>query len=448
MSVSRAAAMTLTAVTSTVAAAGGIWYWLSLSPPQTLRLRLPSEPSHSARRAPSAHAPVDIEGTFQAFEETAKRVAGTWPRFRGSTSDNIVTQPGTLSEEWPESGPPVLWSVALGDGYAAPAVANSRVYVLDYDEDEKRDALRCFSLATGQELWRRSYAVQIKRNHGMSRTIPAVTDRHVVTVGPKCHVLCVDAITGAFRWGLDLVADHGTDVPLWYTGQCPIIDEGEAIIAPGGESLLMGVDCESGQVAWRTPNPDAWGMSHASVIPTTLFGTRMFVYCALGGIVAVSADTESRGQVLWKTTEWKHSVVAPSPVFLPDGRMLVTAGYGVGSRMFQIHKSAETWSVETLDTWPRTHFACEQQTPIFQSGRLFTIMPNDAGPLNRQLVCMNPDGEHLWSSGKGWRFGLGPFMIAGDRILILSDDGALTMADATTDGFSPIATADILDGRE
>jgi len=38
----------------------------------------------------------------------------------------------------------------------------------------------------------------------MSRTIPAVTENYVVTIGPKCHVMCVDAESGEFKWAIDL----------------------------------------------------------------------------------------------------------------------------------------------------------------------------------------------------------------------------------------------------
>ena len=36
----------------------------------------------------------------------------------------------------------------------SPAVFASRVYLLDYDEAKRSDALRCFALADGKELWR------------------------------------------------------------------------------------------------------------------------------------------------------------------------------------------------------------------------------------------------------------------------------------------------------
>ena len=189
----------------------------------------------------------------------------------GPGYDNICTQGVALADTWPEAGPPVLWSVELGEGHAAAAILNGRVYVLDHIEQESADALRCFSLADGAEIWRRSYRVRVKRNHGLSRTVPAVTPEYAVTIGPRCHVMCVDSESGDFLWGIDMVRDYGAKTPGWYTGQCPIIEEGLAILAPCGTNvLMMAVDCASGEVAWTTPNPRGWDMSHSSIRPMTI----------------------------------------------------------------------------------------------------------------------------------------------------------------------------------
>ena len=93
-------------------------------------------------------------------------------------------------------------------------------------------------------------------------------------------------------------------------------------------------------------------------------------------------------------------------------------------------------------------FACEQHTPLFYKGRLFTVLPNDAGPGRRQLVCMNPEGERFWASGKTERFGLGPFLIADDKIFVLGDDGTLTVAKASANAWARLARARVLDGRD
>ena len=181
-----------------------------------------------------------------------------------SDFDNINKDTTPLAEKWDTSGPAIIWKTTLGEGYAGAVVHNGRVYVLDYNERKKADALRCFSLSSGKELWRRWYYVELKRNHGYSRTIPAVTDKYVVTIGPRSHVMCTDPVNGNLLWSIDLEKKYGIPgretgriTPDFFSGQCPLIDNDVAIIAPGVKALMIGVDCATGNVLWETPNPDS-----------------------------------------------------------------------------------------------------------------------------------------------------------------------------------------------
>ncbi|MBN2163594.1 MAG: PQQ-binding-like beta-propeller repeat protein [Pontiellaceae bacterium] len=399
-----------------------------------------------AERAVTASPDIDLSGSLQTYDGVASELPGRWPRFRGASFDNMVESDTALADQWPESGPRILWSVALGEGHAAPAVFDGCVYLLDYDEENRADALRCFSLEDGKEIWRRSYPLPAKRNHGLSRTIPAVTEQWTVTMGPRCHVSCVDTGTGRFLWGIDLQKEYGTTEPLWFTGQCPLIDGGRAIIAPGGpDVLMMAVDCADGSVKWTVPNPNGWSMSHSSIMPMTIHGEEMYVYVAVGGITGVSKE----GRRLWEIP-WNASVVAPSPVLLDDNRIFITAGYGAGSLMFRIdRKDDEFTATELSRNGPKEWLASEQQTPIYRDGLLFGIMPKDAGALKQQFVCYDPDsGELVWSSGKETRFGLGPYILANDRFYILDDDGTLSMLAYSRGGYEPLARFRVLDGHD
>ncbi len=422
--------------------------WFSYDPAADLTVNLPGTDGRPATLE-TRDQPIDLRGIFQQFDGVPADIPGAWTRFRGPDFDNICKDGIPLADSWGESGPEILWSVDLGEGHAAPVILNGRVYVLDYDETVRADALRCFSLADGKELWRRFYKVPLKRNHGLSRTIPAVTEKHIVTIGPRCHVVCLDSMTGEFRWGIDLQKEYGTTEPLWYAGQCPLIDGDQVIIAPGGpETLMMAVDCETGSVVWKTPNPNGWNMSHSSIIPMTIAGTRMYVYCALGATVGVAADGERTGELLWEVP-WNTRVVAPSPVHLGDGKILLTAGYGGGNMMVRVERQDGAFSADVLfKQLPKEGLACEQQTPIYHDGLLYAIMPKDAGALRGQFVCYDTDGGLVWSSGQAKRFGLGPFLLADGKFYVLSDDGVLTMLELGRNEYTQLDEARILDGHD
>ena len=418
----------------------------AFAPAPPLPRRVP-DPANRRQRREAVR--VDIAGTFQRFRAAPQSDSAPWPGFRGPRGDNIVRQRVPLARSVPANGFPQLWRRELGEGYAGPAVHDGRVYLLDYDEKTMGDSLRCFDLTSGRELWRRTYQVQVKRNHGRSRTVPAVDGRHVVTIGPKCHVMCVDAQSGAFRWGIDLVRRYGTKVPLWYTGQCPLIDNGTAVLAPAGKNvLIMGVDLATGETVWSTPNPGEHRMSHASVVIMTFAGKRMYVYAAVGGITAVAADGPHTGRVMWQTTAWKHDIIAPSPVQCGPDRFFITSGHGAGSAMFRVRRHDGRFQVEREYVIDKSVFACEQQTPIYYRGRLFGIMPNDAGAAKQQLVSFDPANRVVWRSGKERRFGLGPFILADGRFYILDDRGHLTIAAASPERYRELGHTRILEGKD
>ncbi|MCC5828640.1 MAG: PQQ-like beta-propeller repeat protein [Phycisphaeraceae bacterium] len=387
------------------------------------------------------------------------RDRGQWPGFRGPDGAGWIEPTAELARGWPSDGPRRVWHRDMGEGYAAPAVWDGRVYLIDYDAEAQADALRCLSLDDGREIWRKSYSVRIKRSHGMSRTVPAVADGVVVSIGPRCHVLAVDAITGQLKWFIDMVRQFDTTVPPWYAGQCPLIDDGRVILAPAGPEVLMtAVDLHSGDTLWTTPNPMGWSMTHVSITPMELDGRRMYIYCGSGGVAGVDART---GELLWHTDAWRVPIATiASPVVVGPGLVLFSGGYNAGSMLMRISTDAPQYGehddasdngekprevffkTETVWRLPAEQFGATQQTPIYRDGHLFGIRPDG------QLVCLNLNGQIVWASGPRVRFGIGPLLIAGDLIYLMDDHGRLTIAELSTQAYRPLATARVLDGHE
>jgi len=384
-----------------------------------------------------------LEGTLETFN-----IAGivhpvpsqNWQGFRGDDFDGILDSEIPLARQWPDTGPTKVWDVALGEGYAGPAVYDWRVYMIDYDMEQQADAIRCFSLDDGQELWRYSYPVKIKRNHGMSRTVPAVNGKYLVTIGPKCHVTCLDAQTGEFKWMIDMVREYGTKTPLWYAGQCPLIVDNTVILAPAGKYvLMMAVDLETGEPVWTCPNPQQWEMTHCSILPMRFGNKDMYVYPGSRGIAGVSAED---GTLLWQTDAWYLRTNVPTPVEAGQGRIFLSAGYNKGSMMLQLKQDGENIVPEVLYELPAEEFGSDQQTPIYYQGYIYGVRPD------KQFVCLDPSGEIVWTSGTENTYGLGPYMVVNEMIYVLNDDGVLSLIEATPQAFVPLDTAKVLEGHE
>jgi len=430
--------------------------WLTQPADYTLTLRRPESPPPGKT---GQGVPETVEGKLERFPDVkAPAIRGRWEGFRGPGRENISGDMTELARTWPAGGPKVLWAIKVGEGHAGCAVLDGRIFLHDYDAKRRREVIRCMSLADAKDLWRYGYRMPIKRTHGYSRTVPTVTDEHLVTMGPKCHVTCLDSNTGEFRWDRSLVNDYGTVIPQWYSSQCPVIDDGNAIFAPcgnvteeqddngqilrKGRSVLMtAIRCDTGKVLWEVPNDDGWQMTHSSIAVMELPDyTRLAVYCGSGGVVGVRT---SDGRVLWKTTAWTVDfATVPMPVPVGENRIFLSGGYGSGCMMLEVAKDGDGYAARPL--WRRGPdvFGSAQQTPIFYKSHLFGTRADG------RFVCISARGEGIWESQGTHRFGKdgGPYLIADDLIFAMDDEGVLTLMEATPKAYRQLAQQKILPG--
>jgi outer membrane protein assembly factor BamB len=241
--------------------------------------------------------------------------------------------------------------------------------------------------------------------------------------------------------------------PDFYVGQCPLIDNDIAIIAPGAKALMIGVNCATGKVVWQTPNPDSLRMSHTSIIPMTILGKKMYVYSALGGVCGVSAEGDDIGKVLWKNLDWSPNIVVSSPIFLGNNEIVVFGSYGSGAARLKITRNDSGYSTSLSEQHKSADgISCEQQTPILSGEYLWDVLPENAGALKKQLVCYHKSDilKPVWSSGKENRFGkgLGPYIISRNMLYLLDDEGTLYMYRLETGKAALVSSHKILDAIE
>lgn len=216
---------------------------------------------------------------------------------------------------------------------------------------------------------------------------------------------------------------------------------------------MIGVDCNTGKVVWNTPNPDSLRMSHCSIMPMVLFGKKMYVYNAVGGVVGISAEGEDRGRLLWKTLDWNPATVAASTLYLGNNEIAAFGSYGAGGSMIKINFDGSKYSAQVIEQHKATEgIASDQQTPIITGQFIWSVMPENAGALKKQLVCFNIGDlkKPVWSSGKENRYGrgLGPYIVSGDKMYLLDDDGKLYMFRIMGSSVTLLDSHKILNGIE
>jgi outer membrane protein assembly factor BamB len=203
---------------------------------------------------------------------------------------------------------------------------------------------------------------------------------------------------------------------------------------------MIAVELATGKVAWQTPNPGGWGMTHSSIAAITHEGRKQYLYCATMGVVGVDA---SDGTLLWKTPGWKVQLAnIPTPIPTGrDGQFLLTGGYGAGAAMFRIVPGDK--AVEEEYRLKPEIFGAEQHTPIRYEGNFYGVIEGG------MLVCLDIEGRQRWASGSQNRFYLGPYLIADGVILALNDrKGTLHMIEASPTGYRELARAKVLGGHD
>lgn len=166
----------------------------------------------------------------------------------------------------------------------------------------------------------------------------------------------------------------------------------------------------------------------------------MYVYCAQGAVVGVSATD---GSLLWETDAWKIPIATiPSPVEVGEGKIFLSGGYDAGSMLLQLRQSGKKIIATPLFRLKPTVFGAAQQTPVCYKGKIYGVRPDG------QMVCLNLNGKVLWSSGPQNRFGLGPFLITNGLLFAMNDDGVLTLMEATPSGYRQLAQAKVIAGPD
>ncbi|MGE5612439.1 MAG: PQQ-binding-like beta-propeller repeat protein, partial [Bacillota bacterium] len=181
--------------------------------------------------------------------------AQDWPRFRGPNGSGLAS-PTTLPTQWTTKD--YLWKVPLpGPGHTTPVRWKDRLFITSCDPESAKRIVLCLNASDGSLLWKREFPSLAYRQHAdnsYASSTPAVDEHRLYltwTTPDECALLALDH-DGKDVWKLNLgryTSQHGS-------GVSPILFEGLVILTndqEGLESFIIAVECETGQVRWKTP---------------------------------------------------------------------------------------------------------------------------------------------------------------------------------------------------
>ena len=143
-----------------------------------------------------------------------------WPGWLGPNRDGWVNHFQTPNE-WPKELKKV-WQVDVGIGYATPVVADGLVY--QYARQGEAEVMWCFDLATGEQKWRKEYAVPFTMGQGGEwhgkgpKSNPILADGRLFTMSISGILTAWDADTGNKIWQRDYNERFAKPKPTPYWG--------------------------------------------------------------------------------------------------------------------------------------------------------------------------------------------------------------------------------------
>src|SRR5262249_15995285 len=125
-------------------------------------------------------------------------IADDWPQWLGPDRDGVWREPG-LIEHFPSSGPRIRWRTPIGGGYAGPAVAEGKVFIMDRVRAQGarnpknpfskspvsgKERVVCLDEMNGRTLWSYEYESKYEISYPAGpRATPLVHEGQVYTLG-------------------------------------------------------------------------------------------------------------------------------------------------------------------------------------------------------------------------------------------------------------------------
>ncbi|MCH2202343.1 MAG: PQQ-like beta-propeller repeat protein [Fuerstiella sp.] len=355
--------------------------------------------------------------------------AGDWPTWMGPNLNGISRESG-WSTDWPDSGLAQVWSREIGIGFSSVSIVDELLYTMGHSGG--KETVWCLHAESGDVVWKQSYNAERNSNlyEGGPGSTPTVDGNFVYTLSVDGLLACFNRKTGDVIWERDLQRELDVGLHEWGFNSSPLILR-QQLIVQGGR--VVSFDKTTGRKNWQSQRHRA---GYGSVRAFSHRGETLLASLDCDGLrISTAQDGD-----LVAFEEWKSPFGTNSTTPIVAGDMIyISSGYNVGCGLFRLGDGElrEVYRSRRM----RNHF----NNSILLDGYLYGMDGNSNLGRVVTLTCMNyQTGEVRW---KHRGPGCGSLMIANDRLLILSEDGILIVAEATPDDYIELARSPFLEGR-
>ncbi len=349
----------------------------------------------------------DVEVSAQGAG-SPEEAASSWSQYRGvdgsgvAAADSVGLGPGGA-----DAAPPEMWRVRVGPAYSSVVVAGDLVITMEQRRDH--ECIAAFAFDSGEPVWEHSWPDRFYEAMSKEgpRGTPAVKDGRVVAVGAKGEVRCLDVASGELLWRRDLLEEEGKSNIRYGLSASPRI-LGDVVVVQGARSV-HGLGLADGAVRWRALDE---AVGYATPTLGDVLGKPTWIVSTANRIVGVDVET---GAEEW-SFPWRvfAGLSITQPIVVGPDRILVSAGYGKGSKLVSLARGSD--GVEVTEVWRSKRFKTRFNEPVLVGDLAYGL---DEG----RLACLEVEtGKTRWKSG---RYGYGQLIAVGDRLLVIDEDGMI-----------------------
>jgi len=398
------------------------------------RLRQRTAPSPpTAASGDSAGLPgPDLPDTDASPDpEPARAVGGYVPDFRGPARDGRYEEP--IRTDWPAEGLALLWKHPIGLGYASFVVADGRAFTIE--QRRGQEVVAAYDVVTGRELWTDGWDGEFVEWMGGDgpRATPTYHEGRVFALGALGELRSLDAESGALLWRRNILTDNGASNLEWGMAGAPLILDDKVVVLPGGPNgkSVASYDWKTGEPVWTSLDDR---QAYTSPMEVTLAGLRQILIVTATRAVGLGVDD---GRLLWEYP-WPTNmgINASQPLLTGDDRVFLSSGYGQGAVVFQIRRTAGGFAADTV--WESNRMKNKFASSVLLDGHIY-------GLDEAILACIDAaTGELKW---KGGRYGYGQLLLAGDHLIVLTEDGGVVLVNASPERHEEIASFPAIEGK-